>query len=66
MYMQGGFLESFGENFSSHSRNIQSINKNGGQQAQSHSLPRGGNGKVYGIAAVSSCPDGKSSNKYSL
>lgn len=38
--------------------NIQSINKNGGQEAQSLALPRGGNGKTYGVAAVTSCPDG--------
>ncbi|XP_072165184.1 nidogen-1-like [Diadema setosum] len=37
---------------------IESINKNGGQEAETYSLPRGGNGKVYGLAAVTACPAG--------
>ncbi|XP_041469712.1 nidogen-1-like [Lytechinus variegatus] len=43
--------------------NIQSVNINGGV-SQSHALPRGGNGKPYGIAAITQCPAGNNRCNY--
>eukprot|EP00057_Strongylocentrotus_purpuratus_P013118 XP_011667592.1 PREDICTED: nidogen-1 isoform X1 [Strongylocentrotus purpuratus] len=43
--------------------NIQFINKNGGE-VQSLALPRGGNGRTYGIAAVTQCTDGNNRCAY--
>ena len=57
--MDSSFLSIQVNFFLSFSRNIQSINKNGGLTAESLPLPRGGNGKVYGVTAVTTCPGGK-------
>ena len=45
--------------YSHSSRNIQTINKNGGLTSESIELPKGGNGRIYGVTAVTSCPAGK-------
>ncbi|XP_071784784.1 uncharacterized protein [Asterias amurensis] len=37
-------------------KSIQSISKTGGTESASVKLPRGGNGRVYGITAISTCP----------